>query len=90
MESVVLINSNKRNYKICEHCGIEVPNNVYSRNHGDKCPYANVPEGFKRCKNCGLPKPIEDFYLIKNNTFDGRHHMCSECISKLYNEKNKE
>lgn len=68
----------------CEHCKCEVPPNVYSRNHGDKCPYKDAPEGFKTCKCCNEFVLITSFALVTVNTYDGRNGTCNSCLGKKY------
>lgn len=68
----------------CEHCGVFVSKNVYSRNHGDKCSYKDAPEGFKMCRSCDEFLPIYSFAAVTVNTFDGRNSTCNSCLSKKY------
>lgn len=68
----------------CEHCGASIPVNVYSRNHGDKCPYKGAPSGCKMCKDCGQFVPVTSFATVTVNTFDGRNATCNSCLGKRY------
>lgn len=69
---------------LCEHCGVYISKNVYSRNHGDKCPYMGAPPGSKKCKSCGKFVPVENFSPVAVNTFDGRNSACNKCLSLRY------
>lgn len=71
----------------CEHCGYEVPANVYSRSHGDKCAYKDAPKGTKRCRKCGKYVPIENFTTAKGSTVDGRGSTCNACLNQKYYER---
>jgi hypothetical protein len=68
----------------CPHCEVWVSKNVYSRNHGDKCPYKDAPIGAKKCKSCGEFIPVEHFAIVSVDTFDGRNATCNQCLSKKY------
>lgn len=39
----------------------------------------------KLCKGCGVVKPIDDFYYVKNH---GRSYLCKECM-KAYNRERR-
>ena len=79
----------KINRVICEHCGKSVPVNVYSRNHGDKCPYKGAPCGRKKCKICGEFIEIRYFATVSVNTFDGRNSSCNACLAERYDPTRK-
>lgn len=68
----------------CEHCGVYVSKNVYSRNHGAKCSYKEAPRGYKRCRCCGQFVALTSFALVSVNTFDGRNATCNQCLGRKY------
>lgn len=78
---ITIVKQKKAQIKtMCEYCNIEVPNNVYTRNHGDKCSYNNAKEGYKFCRTCGREISLEDYYVATTNTFDGLFSTCRFCI----------
>jgi hypothetical protein len=42
----------------------------------------------KKCRKCGVPKPLEDFYNC-NRTKDGKRSVCKECTNTENKERNK-
>jgi hypothetical protein len=42
----------------------------------------------KRCRACGIEKPIEDFSPNKNAK-DGRSHVCKSCLSQIKSRSHK-
>jgi hypothetical protein len=64
----------------CEYCGASIPRNVYTRNHGEKCPYNMAKPNHKFCKTCGQERPISEFYAATTKTFDGLASTCKVCI----------
>ncbi|MDH3362128.1 MAG: helix-turn-helix domain-containing protein [Gammaproteobacteria bacterium] len=47
----------------------------------------------KRCRKCGLLKPVEDFYDAAFESLDGKHSYCKQCVlmsQSKYRETNPE
>lgn len=40
-------------------------------------------DGIKKCSKCGEPKPLDEFYKDKRNTWDERMGMCKFCFKPL-------
>jgi hypothetical protein len=79
----------KTNRVTCEHCRKFIPVNVFSRNHGDKCPYKDAPKGYKMCKTCGEFIEVRYFATLSVNTYDGRNATCNACLAQKYDPTRK-
>ena len=47
---------------------------------------AKIDHSRKLCKGCGVVKPIDDFYYVKNH---GRTYLCQECMKAYSRERRR-
>ena len=74
----------------CKGCRNEDWKQRWSKKHPKKIK--EVREGMKKCTQCGVWKPLEEFNKNKNYK-DGRQYKCRECqkeYAKQYRENNPE
>jgi len=84
------ININKVRYHLGMFLTAEEAHNAYQAAFSNFKKNGILPSKIdhtkKLCKGCGIVKPIDDFYYVKNH---GRTYLCKECMKAYSRERRR-
>lgn len=72
-------------YLKCRSCQMYRPRREFGPDHDGLCRVCDPPVATKRCKACGLAKPVNEFH-VDRKAATGRRDECRGCRDSTYRD----